>query len=1130
MMKKISRYIVTVLLIGGIMACATPEKPKILSSVAPNKPEVYSPAAENERPEIFVQLGHSTVISSVAFSPDGRYAITGGLDTTMKLWDIETGREVRTFAGHADRVDAVAYSPNGRYAISGHYIGRMKLWDVVTGKELRTFSERSNNVLSVAFSPNGQYILSGGWDKTLKLWDVATGMELRNFAGHSDKVSSVAFSPDGRYILSGSWDKTLNLWDMVAGRELRTFSGHSDKVSSVVFSPDGRHILSGSLDNTMKIWDVTTGKELRSFGYPKPVILPSTNIDTGRSNFMAVAFSPDGKQIISGGGGYILKLWDVETGGELRTYDGRIPLFGNSVTSVAFSPDGRYILSAGYDKAPKLWEVSTGKILHSFGGSSLIFSNGVNHVAFSPDIRYILVSNGKTQKLWEIATGREIRTFTKHSEDLSKDFLNNAVFSPDGQHILTVGSDKTLRLWNVTTGRELRTFAENSAGFPVAFSPDGRYILSGSGSVDKTLKLWDVATGKILRTFAGHSDAVFSVAFSPDGRYVLSGSEDKTLKLWDVATGRELRTFIGHSKWIFTVAFSPDGRYVLSGSVDKTLKLWDVETGRILRTFMGHSASINSVAFSPDGRYIISGSDEGEIKQWDMATGRELRTFVGHSARVCSVAFSLDGRYIISGSDDQTTILWDVSKGAEIASMISFSDGEWIAITPEGYYNSSLYGHKYLNIRQGLRVFGIDQFYDVFYRPDIVTAKLRGENISDLITLTIDDAIKSPPPVVEFTSIPKDINKAKAKVCYQVKNMGGGIGEVRLFHNGKLIQSDGFYKDIAKIPREKTQLLALNSKTIYEDLRSVKITNKEDISPITSKEKGDVFQDCAEIDAIPGENEVSVTAFNGNNTIQSYMQTAIFNSMAESEEPHLYILSIGINQYKDNNVNLKYAVKDSRDIQAKFIKQATTIYSPQNIHHSILTDKDATKSNIVGKINELSQQIKPTDGFIIFVAGHGVLLQNQYYMLTQNYDGNLNETTLISSNEIVEMSKKIKALSQLFIFDTCHAGGVDTIVSGLYDARMSVLAKKMGLHIYASASDKQAAMDGYKGNGLFTYALLDGLNNNKEADKNKDGKVSIVGLGEYSRKMTTNISKQIGHEQTPLIINFGKDSTIYKLQ
>jgi WD40 repeat protein len=1123
--KKVNKYILSALLIGGIMACATPEKPKTLSPVAPDKPKTFLPASENERAEIFVQLGHSAVVSSVAFSSDGRYAITGALDTTMKLWDVATGRELRTFAGHTDRVDAVAFSPNGRYAISGHYIGRMKLWDVLTGRELRTFSERSNKVSSVTFSPDGQYIVSGGWDKTLKLWDITTGRELRTFVGHSDKVRSVAFSPNGQYIISGGWDKTIRLWDVATGRQLRTFVGHIDQVFSVTFSPDGRYILSGSLDNTMKIWDVATGRELRTFGYPKPVNSPSSLIDLSKSIFLTVAFSPDGRHIISSGGGdCILKLWDVATGRELRTFDGRIPLFYNPVNSVAFSPDGRYVLSGGNDKAPKLWDVSTGRILRTFAGKSSIFSGSVNCVAFSPDGRYILVSDDKALKLWDITTGRILRTFVGHSSP-----AGSTVFSPDGRYILTGSGDETVKLWDVETGRELRTFAGHSALVSsVAFSPDGRRILSG-GSWDKTVKLWDVVTGRELHTFAGHSDQVVSVAFSPDGRYILSGSLDKTMKLWDVATGRELRTFVGHSKWVLAVAFSPDGRYALSGSVDKTLKLWDVVTGRELRTFAGHSPWVKSIAFSPDGRYIISGHDEGEIKQWEMATGRELRTFVGHSATVSSVAFSPDGRYIISGGD-QTTRLWDVSKGTEIASMVSFDDGEWIAMTPEGYYNSSLYGHKYLNIRQGLRVFGIDQFYDVFYRPDIVTAKLKGEDISDLITLTIDDAMKSPPPVVEFTSIPKNTDKTKTTVCYQVKNMGGGIGEVRLFHNGKLIQSDGFYKEMAKIPKEKTQLLALNSKTIYEDLRSLKIINKGAISPITSKAKGDAFSDCKEIDVIPGENEVSVTAFNGNNTIQSYMQTASFNSMAKSEEPHLYILSVGINQYEDTSANLKYAVKDSRDIEAKFMKQATTIYSSRNIHHAILTDENATKPNIIDKINELSQQINPTDGFIMFVAGHGVLLQNQYYMLTQNYNGNLNEATLISSNEIVEMSKKIKSLSQLFIFDTCHAGGVDTVVSGLYDARMSVLAKKMGLHIYASASDKQAAMDGYKGNGLFTYTLLDGLNNNKEADKNRDGKVTVVGLGEYSKKMTTDISKQIGHEQTPLIINFGKDSPLYKLQ
>ena len=204
------------------------------------------------------------------------------------------------------------------------------------------------------------------------------------------------------------------------------------------------------------------------------------------------------------------------------------------------------------------------------------------------------------------------------------------------------------------------------------------------------------------------------------------------------------------------------------------------------------------------------------------------------------------------------------------------------------------------------------------------------------------------------------------------------------------------------------------------------------------------------MDAIAGENEISITAFNKDNTVQGYMQTAKFNSTIKQEDANLYILSIGIDQYKDSTINLKYAVKDSTDIKEKLLKQAETLYKPRNIHHMILSDKDATKQNITNKITELSKMIKPNDSFILFVAGHGILLQNQYYMLTSEYDGNVNDGTMISSNEIVEISKKIKSLSQLFIFDTCHAGGVDYIVSGLYDARMSVLAKDRASHICIS--------------------------------------------------------------------------------
>ena len=754
---------------------------------------------------------------------------------------------------------------------------------------------------------------------------------------------------------------------------------------------------------------------------------------------------------------------------------------------------------------------------------------------FSSDGRYVLAGDvGDVFRLWDIEMGTMVRKFIGHPVAYQGGGII-AVFSPDGKYALSAG--KGLKLWDLSTGKEIRTFGDKQVD-SIVFSYDGKHALSGEMNPMYPLSrrpghvaLWDVEKGKEIWSI---SVTAWSVAISPDGRHALTGGFGEKMLLLDISTGKVIREF--NIKDALSVNFSPDGRYALSGGLDGVIKLWDLLTGAQIKAFKGHTGGngIFSVTFSPDGKSALSGGgSDGLVKLWDISSGTEVRVFQGHSpdfiVAVTSVKFLPNGRYILTGGDSSVR-LWDISTGEEIAMMVTFEDGEWLTITKEGYYNSSEKGAQYLSVKVDDKNYSVDSFYDVFYRPDIVAAKLREEDIKDLITITMKDAIKSPPPVVEISPIAASPTSPKAKVCYNIKSTGGGIGEVRLFHNGKLIESDGYYKEAAKTITEKTELAKLNSKAIYEDMRSVKIKEKAEISPITTKTKGEAFNDCKEIDAVSGENEISITAFNKDNTVQGYMQTAKFTSAIKQEEPHLYILSIGIDQYKDNTINLKYAAKDSKDIKEKILKQAETLYKPQNIHHITLKDIEATKANITGKINTLSQKIKPTDSFIFFVAGHGVLLQNQYYMLTHEYDGKVNESAMISSNEIVEMSKKIKSLSQLFIFDTCHAGGVDYIVSGLYDARMSVLAKKMGLHIYASANSIQQAMDGYQGNGLFTYTLLDGLNNNKNADKNKDNKISLTELGEYSKTTTTDISKKIGHAQTPLIINFGKDNAVYNLR
>jgi len=762
----------------------------------------------------------------------------------------------------------------------------------------------------------------------------------------------------------------------------------------------------------------------------------------------------------------------------------------------------------------------------------------VAKVDISPDGRYALSGSLDHFILWDIRRGKKIQTF-----DHPRAYVNDATavaFSPDGKYIAS--GSKGIKLWDLSNRQEIIIFDGSVRTSSLAFSPDGKYLLSGgppAGSkIPSNMQIYDVATGKEVKDF-DPVGVIWSVAYSPDGKYALSGGAYRyggRIDLWDVSSGKPIKTeeHIIDDPMVHAVSFSADGKYALSGGGKHELILWDAKSLTEIKRFVGHkgTAQIWSVAFSPDGKYAVSATWKDDIKIWNIASGAEYKTLTGHSSikSYSAAKFFPNSKYVISAGDASTRI-WDVSTGEEVASMIAFKDGEWIVITREGYYNASARGaEQYLSIKLADKEYSVDQFYDVFYRPDIVAAKLRGEDISGLISITMKDAIKNPPPALEFTSKLSDTTKSKVKLCYRIKSTGGGIGEVRLFHNGKLVQSDGFYREVTKTSTGTTPLALLNSRSIYADMRSLNIKAKTDVALITSKSKGDLFEDCKEIDAIAGENEVSVSAFNGSNTVQSYMKTIKFNSGIKSADPHLYVLSIGIDQYKDSSVNLKYAAKDARDMEEKIKVQSATLYNSRNIHHELLTDREATKANIAKTIDDLAAKIKPQDSFILFVAGHGVLLQNQYYLLTHDFAGQVSTDSMISSNEIVEMSKKIKSLSQLFIFDTCHAGGVDTIVSGLYDARMSVLAKKMGLHIYASANDKQTAMDGYKGNGLFTHVLLDGLNNNREADKYKDGKVTIVGLGEYSKNKTANLSKQIGHSQTPLMINFGKDSPIYKLQ
>ncbi len=512
----------------------------------------------------FARNGYDN-ISSLAFSMDGKYIVTGSNDKTARLWDIE-GNIRQVFIGHVLAVYAVTFSPDGNSILTGSGDLTARLWDL-QGNCLQVFNGHKYDVLTVAFSPDGTKILTGSADSTAILWDLQ-GNILQRFQGHTGYIRNVAFAPDGKSILTGSYDNRVKLWD-TDGKMLREFIGHSDIIRSLAFAPDGKTILTGSSDRTARLWDLEGNTIQILKGH--------------KGSVNSVTFSPDGKRILTFCTDGISRIWDLSQN-IFKNFTGHT----NFVYRVAFSPDGKTIMTSGADYTIRLWDID--------GTSRQIIKIPSNSVAFSPDGNSILTGSITAQLL--DLEGKVIKTFIGHTRG-----IRAVAFSPDGKIIMTGGGDRTAKLWDLNANI-LQTFTGHSdIVTSVAFSPDGNIFLTGSN--DNTARTWDL-NGNTIHILRGHSDYVNSAVFSPDGKTILTASDDKTARLWDLQ-GNTIQIFNGHSSYVNSAAFSPDGKTIITGSDDKTARLWDLN-GNTLQILGGYLNTVFSVCFSPDGTKILTGS------------------------------------------------------------------------------------------------------------------------------------------------------------------------------------------------------------------------------------------------------------------------------------------------------------------------------------------------------------------------------------------------------------------------------------------------------------------------------------------------------------------------------------------
>jgi WD40 repeat protein/energy-coupling factor transporter ATP-binding protein EcfA2 len=593
---------------------------------------------------------HTDQVHAVAYSPDGRFAVTGGWDRTVRFWDPRTFQEAgipiqlpsivnalaispdsrlvaiggedgivrlwdtatRLPVGTPVNVDgsylfSVAFSPDGRLIAAGSDAGTVRVWDVATGRPLlgRALAQLGASVIRVTFSRDGQLLAAAVWENdetgSARIWRVRDGSQLGSPLTFDDPVRSVAFQPVGT-LLAVAAGKSVRLWDPATGKAIgAAFTGHTDDVHAIAFTNDGRTMATGSVDKRVRFWQVNSRTPRGG-----PVIGHTADVQD-------VAFSPDGGTLLSGSWDTTARAWRVpETFSVSRFLSGHV----GEVNGIAFSPRGGLLATSGVDDTTRLWKLPDGQP----HGSPLRHDDYPQRLAFSPDGRMIATAAayGGTATIWEVARGRRLMTIQLHDPSDENYNVQDIAFS---RRLLATGDSETqVRFWHVDSGHEYgKPLTNLEVVNAVTFSPDGTLV--AAGLADRTVHIWDVRTGQpygpVLR---GHTNQVWSVDFSPDGKLLASAGDDRTVRLWDTATGQQHgRPILAHEDVIWRVAFSPDGQTLATASGDGTAKRWQVSDGAPVESELtAHEGPLNGLAFSPDGRTLGTVGVNGAVRLWDL--------------------------------------------------------------------------------------------------------------------------------------------------------------------------------------------------------------------------------------------------------------------------------------------------------------------------------------------------------------------------------------------------------------------------------------------------------------------------------------------------------------------------------
>lgn len=1003
--------------------------------------------------------------------------------------------------GHTHAISSVAYSPDGKYCITGDQGGIAKIW-TASGKEIQTIQADTNTLTSVAFSPSDGKLVLIGSGEMAKVWDWMTGKAVKTFESTTGSVEKAAFSRDGATILT-STKGGAQLWNRNSGKINHTLPLPNAELRSAIFSPDGNSILTLYLvtdpaDDANKkaaavLWDKASGKQIRSYDCD-----PDTYIATFADN----------KSILLG-----YNVVDVQTGAILRSFEG----FGNGASGHVFSPNGQYLLT-GHEEVnlrdglrnciATLWDAQSGKEIRTFS-----HKRSVTAVAFSPDGQYVLTgSKDETIKQWDPKIEEPICTFSGHGRPVS-----GVAYSPDGQAVL-IGSGDAGKLWSLNEQKVINLPYDHDVT-SVAFSPSdgGQFAFLGGGHYraaifDRTGKLVK-RTGKSELEMLTANEGQFSgderigqLLVSPNGKYVLTAyTADWSAVLWDVQSGSRKASFGAGDAPVRSMAFSPDGQSVLTLSYG--VAQLSTLTGKETQKFTlpeGQERDFETVAFSADGQPFLEGKVNGRTKRWSL-DGQEINI----KSDVARTNQSPDGKYRLEADKDNTAKIWDTATGAIVATLVNVDEDDWVVTAPSGLFDASPKAMELMYFKVGGEAIGLEQLKERYYEPGLL-AKLTGFSTTELRDVVLFDK------VALYPEIKAHIEQNQLKVALTERS--GGLGKLSLFVNGKQVKDDinpGHLKTLAVDLDEFAALYRSDApNTIglvaYEADNWLKSEAFElPYQPVSGRGgAGDGPANAPKPNACGSVMPrlfllvVGTSKYNDASKSLTYpdldaaeMAKALGSTgkLLFGDRVQLKLLSTaGAGVDVSSKANIKAAFEE-------FAKKAT----PCDVLVAYFSGHGDTWGKVADKTNfyYLTKDITSA----------------------KLSDNTVREAYAISDADLTKWLSAIPAQKQVLILDACHSGKAAETFSGTGQRDLNasqaialeLLKDRTGTFILTGSAADMVSYEASKyGQGLLTYSLLQGISGTAL----KDGKyVDIMTLFQNSRDVVPKLAASIKQVQTPII-------------